>query len=103
MCFQIFIFKQKQVHLRVCVCVFYLYVCVCLYIKGQLGLSIFHNSLCNTKDKAQPNMIAFNVEHKSLSCVFVCVREAARGVFCTHSERRFKSLTPLIKAPLQHK
>lgn len=70
-------------------------MCVCLYIRGKLGLSIFHSSLCNTKDGDQPDMIAFNVSHKSLSCVCVCVNVfvfvCEESESCTHSQGHFKN------------
>ncbi len=90
-------------HTLACVCVcFFIYMCVLVY-QGTAWLFHISNSLCNTKDEAQPNMIAFNVSHKSLSCVCMCVCVCAcvwggEGCFCTRSKQRFKSLTPLIKA-----
>lgn len=93
--------------MHVCVCgvvwraIVFIHTCVPVY-QGTACLFHISSSLRNTKDEAQPNMIAFNVSHKSLSCV--CVRadvceRGGEGCSCTHSEKkRFKSLTPLIKA-----
>lgn len=68
---------------KACVCgvvwcvIVFIHMCVPVY-QGTACLFHISSSLRNTKDEAQPNMIAFNVSHKSLSCV--CASEEARAV-----------------------
>ena len=92
-----------------CVCgvvwraIVFIHTCVPVY-QGTACLFHISSSLRNTKDEAQPNMIAFNVSHKSLSCV--CVRadvceRGGEGCSCTHSEKNVLNpwhpwLKPLI-------
>lgn len=63
-------YTQTPVH--VCVFMVFMFMRVPVY-QGTAWLFHISSSLCNTKDKAQPNMIAFNVSHKSLSCACVYV------------------------------
>lgn len=56
-------------------------VCMCVWYQETVCLFYISNSLLNTKDKARPNMIAFNVSHKSLTCVRMPVCIQGRAVF----------------------
>lgn len=76
-------YTQLRVGVCVCVCTY-----VRLHIEGQLAFSTFQAAFCDTKDEAQPDMIAFNVSHKSprrmntCVCAYLCIvsREEGRGV-----------------------
>lgn len=89
--------NSRYTQASVCVCVF-LSICVCLYIKGQLGFSIFQTACAIQRTRPSPTWLPlmFHINHWVVY-VCVCVWEG-EGCFCTRSKQRFKSLTPLIKA-----